>query len=94
MGNYEILKELIEKNAHALVLTGENRYEIYEKLYPLSKKVYVEDDFFAAVKRAFSLATECACLIFSPASTSFDAFRNFEERGESFKLALKDIKEV
>lgn len=89
MKNFEILRNLIEKNAHALVLTGENRYEIYEKLKPISTSVYLEENFNSAVKLAQALADNKCDIIFSPASTSFDAFENFEKRGEAFKLALR-----
>lgn len=89
MKNYGILKDLIEKNAHALVLTGENRYEIYGAVAPLSVPIYIEEDFDTAVACAFDLALNNCDLIFSPASVSYDAFENFEKRGEAFASALE-----
>ncbi len=90
MKNFEILRDLVEKNAHALVLTGENRYEIHDSLMPISTPTYIEEDFDAAVSRAFDLAKGNCDLIFSPASVSFDAFENFEKRGEAFITAIKN----
>ncbi len=92
MKNYEILCDAIEKNAHALVLTGENRNEIYEKIKPTSAPVFIEENFEAAVECAYNLAKNNCDLIFSPASVSFDAFDNFEKRGEAFYSALKKIR--
>lgn len=92
MKNYEILRDLIEKNAHALVLTGENRLEIYDKITPVSTPVFVEENFQSAVERAFGLAKGKCNFIFSPASVSFDAFENFEQRGEAFSAAVKLLK--
>ena len=92
MKNFEILRDLISKNAHALVLTGENRYEIYEKLKPISTPVYVEESLGSAVECGFSLAKGKCHLLLSPASVSYDAFSNFEERGEAFRRAAEKIK--
>ena len=92
MSNFEILRETIAKNAHALVLTGENRYEIYEKLKSFSKDICIESDFDSAVKKGFLLTKNNCALVFSPASVSYDAFSNFEERGEAFKRVAQEIK--
>ena len=93
MKNFEILRYIIEKNAHALVLTGENRYQIYEALNGISTKIYVEENFYSAVEIALTLAKGRCNLIFSPASTSYDSFENFEKRGEAFALAARNIYE-
>ena len=89
MKNFEILIDLIEKNAHALVLTGENRYEIHSCFKSISKPIYIEENFEDAVWRAFNLAKRRCDLIFSPASVSFDRFENFEKRGEAFIAEIK-----
>ena len=89
MNNFEILSDLIKKNVHALVLTGENRYEIYSYFKNIPKPIYIEDSFEDAVARAFNLARRHCDLIFSPASVSYDRFENFEKRGEAFIAELK-----
>ena len=44
-----------------------------------------------AVEAARGNAKEGDCILLSPASTSFDMFRNFEERGNTFKRIVKDL---
>ena len=44
-----------------------------------------------AVKLAASLAHEGDIVLLSPASTSFDMFRNFEERGNLFKKLVNEL---
>ena len=91
MKNFEILCDIIDKNAHALVLTGENRHEIYRALKPLSTPIFLEENFCSAINLGFSLAKGEYPLILSPASTSYDAFENFEKRGEVFSEAARSI---
>ncbi len=88
--NFEILLPELQKKAVALVLTGENRGEIRESLQGgLRIPIYTEGDFSGAVMRSLSLADKNHALIFSPASTSFDSFESFEERGNVFKKLIK-----
>ena len=89
MKNFDILLELINKNARAVVLTGENRYEIHSRLKETTVPIYLEKDFNAAVSLAEKLTKNECDLIFSPASVSYDAFENFEKRGEAFIAAIK-----
>ena len=48
-----------------------------------------------AVRRATHDATMAGggVVLFSPAAASFDQFRNFEERGEAFRAAVRDVLE-
>ncbi len=45
-----------------------------------------------AVKRAKAIAEKGEIVLFSPASASFDMFKNFEERGEVFKRLVNELK--
>jgi UDP-N-acetylmuramoylalanine--D-glutamate ligase len=44
-----------------------------------------------AVRQAAGLARQGDVVILSPACSSFDRFRNFEERGEVFRKAVKEL---
>ena len=48
---------------------------------------YYEEDLKAAVKRAEEI-TDKGAIILSPASASYDHFKNFEERGDCFKSLI------
>lgn len=81
-GLFSVIKN--SKVTHA-VLTGENRYSLLE----FAKKVdypyvTVTSDFQDAIKIATLLCEKGGAVLLSPASSSFDAFSGFEERGETF----------
>lgn len=82
--DYSLMIPEIEKYAEAVVITGENEEDIYSDLSPY-KKCVVISNFDEAVKVGIELSTGAEALLLSPASTSFDKFKNYAERGERFK---------
>ena len=48
-------------------------------------------DFKAAVSTARAMAVEGDCVLLTPASASFDAFKNFMERGNTFKKLVEEF---
>ncbi|MDR0916824.1 MAG: UDP-N-acetylmuramoyl-L-alanine--D-glutamate ligase [Oscillospiraceae bacterium] len=85
----EIGSEII-KHVAALVITGMTADKIRASVencaeYSGSPAIYEEPTFEGAVAKAREIARDGDIVMLSPASTSFDRFRNFEERGEYFK---------
>ena len=76
---------------HTIVLTGETAGKIKAALtehglYGKRELIITEDpDFDCAVHKAAKAAKNGDTVLLSPASTSFDRFKNFEERGNHFK---------
>ncbi len=81
-GDFSRLRVLNSK-LKAAVLIGEDGPKIAHSLkgaVPLKKA----QDLREAVRTAFGLARPGECVLLSPMCTSFDMFRDFEERGEKF----------
>lgn len=89
--SFEPLAKALSVHAKAVVLTGNAMNEIScaikncEECRSHPFTVVEEQDFKKAVLAASELADCGDVVILSPACTSFDAFRNFEERGRYFK---------
>lgn len=85
---------LKSKVTHA-VIYGENRFKM---LNAAIKTGFVSfslcAEFETAVKLAQFIAKPGQCVLLSPASSSFDSFSNYEERGEAFKKLVEGMDET
>ncbi len=94
--DYEPLFESLKTGRiiHA-VLYGENRFKL---LNAAIKSGFVSfslcAEFNAAVNLAQFIAKSGQTVLLSPASSSFDSFANYEERGDAFKKIVDGINEV
>ncbi len=94
---FEPLADVLLKKAKTVVLTGATAGKIKEAL--ISHKDYTEGaikiieqpDFKDAVIAAHDEAGEGDTVLLSPACASFDAFPNFEVRGNTFKEIIKSL---
>ena len=83
--------------AASVILTGEARGQILDALNacpdydPKALPVTVIPDYREAMETACRNACDGDTILLSPACTSFDAFKNFAERGEVFKAIVKDL---
>ena len=93
--DYEPLAEPIIQNVTTLVLLGQTAGKIEtavkskagdKKLEIINCKTLEE-----AVNKAHQCSKKGEIVLFSPASASFDMFKNFMERGEKFKNLVKKI---
>ena len=94
---FEPLAKALCKSVRAVVLTGATADKIKKVLLADaefdSKKLTVahEPDFECAVKKASTLAKKGGCVLLSPACASFDAFKNFAERGNKFREIVSKL---
>ena len=91
------LAKALFAHAKAVALTGataeqiENAIETESTACKKTLPVYLKKDFRDAVLFAHSLAKEGDIVLLSPACASFDAFKNFEERGETFCNIIRSL---
>ena len=88
---YDDLGPVILEHVKLLVLCGATAGKIRSAVEkapgyaPGAPEIIQEDDFRQAVLTCAARAGEGDVVLLSPASTSFDRFRNFMERGETFR---------
>ena len=95
--DYEPLAKPILDNVKALVLMGQTAGKIFDVVKAEGEKqgkqidTYMCETLKDSVKMAKKIAENGEVVLFSPASASFDMFKNFEERGLKFKEIVNEI---
>lgn len=89
---YEPLGELFDRKVKFAVLCGATANKIAKAIDDAGFTDYCfADDFKAAVQCATAHAEKGDVIVLSPASASFDMFRNFVERGDTFKDIVNQL---
>ena len=94
---FDPLAEGLCRSASRVILTGEARGQILDALercpayHPARLPVKVIPDYREAMQYACETAEDGDTVLLSPACTSFDAFRNFAERGEVFRAVVEAL---
>ena len=94
--SYEPLGKYLVDKVKILILLGDTASKIKEVAlkYDMEKtiKIVERDNMEEAVKYAKSVATQNDKIVMSPASASFDKYKNFEERGNHFTSLVNNFK--
>lgn len=88
---YKPLEKLVESKVGKLILIGEDADNIEKQLESFAEIVRAES-MKEAVEKSFGNAEKGDSVLLAPACASFDMFESYEERGEAFKEAVKDIR--
>lgn len=90
---YDALGPVLAEKVKTLILIGATSDKIYESLLKTGKTVPTlrPRTYEEAVMMAKNEAVEGDVVILSSASTSFDMFKNFEERGNLFKKLVSEL---
>ena len=88
--DYADLNPAIKRYAKRIIITGENAEEIYRAIEDRESCIMTKS-FAEAINIGLTEARRVGALLLSPASTSYDMFRSYAERGDSFKEILLKI---
>ena len=96
---YDVLSKPILEKVRVLILFGNTKNKIYDAVMEEKRKVsdsnlqiYVMDTLDEVIDVSYQVAKSGEVVLFSPASASFDMFKNAYQRGDIFKEKVMNIK--
>lgn len=89
--DYNMLKDLVRSKVKAIVCLGKDNKRIHEAFEDDVEIIVNTFSANEAVQVAYHLAKKGNTVLLSPACASFDLFSNYEDRGNQFKAAVKEL---
>ena len=89
--NYIELLPLVREKVKSIICIGLDNEKIIESFSPVVDVLVETQSMSEAVKIAHKLANKKDYVLLSPACASFDLFKNFEDRGNQFKHAVRNL---
>jgi len=89
--DYKVLMPLVREKVKAIICLGMDNSKIkyaFGNVVDLIVETYAMSE---AVKVAYKIAERGDTVLLSPACASFDLFKNYEDRGNQFKEAIKNL---
>lgn len=89
--DYEILYPLVREKVKAIICLGVDNKKIIDSFQSITDLMVETQSMKEAVLMAKKIAEKNDNVLLSPACASFDLFQNYEDRGNQFKLAVREL---
>ena len=89
--NYNELMPLIHEKVKAIVCLGTDNTKLFNAFEGVVDIMIETQSMDEAVKIAAKIAAPNENILLSPACASFDLFENYEDRGNQFKMAIRNL---
>ncbi len=89
--DYEPLFEMVKEKVSAIICLGKENSKIHRIFGNMVEQIYDAKSAAEAVEIAYRISNPGDTVLLSPACASFDLFKNYEDRGEQFKEAVKKL---
>ena len=89
--DYDLIKEMVAEKVKAIVCLGIDNEKIHAAFEDIVSTIIDATSAAEAVKAAYGVSQKGDVVLLSPACASFDLFKNYEDRGEQFKQAVREL---
>ncbi len=89
--DYSLIEDLVKEKVKSIICLGTDNRKIHEAFGNIVSTIVNTSTPSEAVHAAFHFAGKGDVVLLSPACASFDLFKNYEDRGNQFKQAVKDL---
>lgn len=89
--DFSELSELIGRKVKFLILLGESKRELKKAFSKCGVEIEFAENMEEAVRKGYEKGREGDTVLLSPGCSSFDMFKNYQERGDVFKEAVKNL---
>ena len=89
--NYSEIDALVKEKCHTLVFMGLHNEKLREHFGAFGLNIIDTDNLHDAIQGAYHAAHEGDTVLLSPCCASFDLFRSYEDRGEQFMAAVRQL---
>lgn len=89
--DYSLIADLVKEKVKAIICLGTDNRKIHEAFGNVVSPIVNTGSALEAVHAAFHFSEKGDVVLLSPACASFDLFKNYEDRGNQFKQAVKEL---
>ena len=89
--DYSVLNDLVKEKVKAIVCLGVDNAKIHAAFEGMVGTIVDALSAKEAVEKSAALAKAGDVVLLSPCCASFDLFKNYEDRGEQFKAAVRNL---
>ena len=89
--DYSEIDELVRRKCHTLIFMGLHNEKLREHFGGFGLQIIDVDNLHDAVQGAYNAAHDGDTVLLSPCCASFDLFKSYEDRGEQFMAAVRNL---
>ena len=89
--DYSLLVDMVKEKVKTIICMGKDNAKIHEAFASSVDMIVDTASANEAVQAAFHFAEKGDVVLLSPACASFDLFKNYEDRGDQFKRAVRGL---